>query len=168
VTVSNPPPPDAATPLCTAARRHIAAGRPQDALALLDRALALAPLSATAFADRGTTLAMLERFEPALADLQRALALGYREASLCCTLGNVCTAQRGFDDALGWYAKAIQLDPNYALTYYNRGHLFRQMGRHAAALADFQKCLSFNPEGPLRERIELRIASLREAARAPR
>jgi tetratricopeptide (TPR) repeat protein len=165
--VSNPPPPDAAA-LCAAARQGIAAGRPQDALALLDRALALDPLNATAFADRGTTLAMLERFEPALADLQRALALGYHEASLCCTLGNVCTAQRSFDDALGWYAKAIQLDPGYALTYYNRGHLFRQMGRHAAALADFEKCLTFKPEGPLRERIELHIASLRAAARAPR
>jgi tetratricopeptide (TPR) repeat protein len=165
--VSNTPPPEPAA-LCAAARQSIAAGQPQDALALLDRALALDPLNATVFADRGTTLAMLERFEPALADLQRALALGYREASLCCTLGNVYTAQRGFDDALGWYAKAIELDAGYALTYYNRGHLFRQMGRHAAALADFEKCLTFNPEGSLRERIELRIASLRAAPRVPR
>lgn len=153
--------------LCAQARQRVASGKPLEALLLYDQALALNPLHALAYADRGTTHAMLERFEPALADLQRALALGASSAPLYCTLGNVRKAQQQFDDALDWYGKAIVTDPAYALSYYNRGTLFQQLGRNAASLADFEKCLSFQPEGALRGRITQYITALRAALASP-
>ena len=43
------------------------------------------------------------------------------------------------------YTKAIELDPNYALAYYNRGMLKGDLNDHNVAVADYNKLIEIDP-----------------------
>src|SRR5580698_7507985 len=48
--------------------------------------------------------------------------------------------------ALADYTKAIQMDPNYALAYLNRGSLYvDQIHNYDLAIADFNRALELDP-----------------------
>ncbi|MGD1021078.1 MAG: tetratricopeptide repeat protein [Verrucomicrobiia bacterium] len=51
--------------------------------------------------------------------------------------GNVKYARRDLDGAIADYSKAIELDPNFAEAYNNRGQIEKQRGDQARADADF-------------------------------
>ena len=43
------------------------------------------------------------------------------------------------------YTKAIELNPNNAEVYYNRGGVYRGKGDYDCALADYTKAIELNP-----------------------
>jgi tetratricopeptide (TPR) repeat protein len=47
---------------------------------------------------------------------------------------------------ISFYTKAVQLDPNYALAYYNRGKLYYNLKNYKQALNDFNKTISLKPD----------------------
>lgn len=49
------------------------------------------------------------------------------------------------DEALADFAKAIELNPNFAPAYNNRGYLHYQRGRTEAAIADYTKAITLHP-----------------------
>ena len=54
--------------------------------------------------------------------------------------------QNEFVDAIEAYSQAIELDPDNALTYYNRGLAFYHLRQHEPALSDFDKTIELNPD----------------------
>ena len=51
-----------------------------------------------------------------------------------------------YDDAIEAYTKAIALDPNYAIAYYNRGITYYKKGNMGRAISDFQKACDMGNE----------------------
>ncbi|RKU21060.1 hypothetical protein C6499_22850 [Candidatus Poribacteria bacterium] len=54
--------------------------------------------------------------------------------------------QEGYSDAITHYTAAIELNPENAGTYNNRGVAYRNTGDFAAAIADFDKAIELAPE----------------------
>jgi len=47
---------------------------------------------------------------------------------------------KGYDDqAVTDFTKAIEIDPNYANAYNNRGSIYSDKGRHDQAISDYAK-----------------------------
>ncbi|BEJ17604.1 hypothetical protein CspHIS471_0610050 [Cutaneotrichosporon sp. HIS471] len=74
-----------------------------------------------------------------------ALADGGRTAAEAAADGNRLLAQGSFSDAARAYSEAIASDPTYA-NYYKRATAYLSMGRHTAALDDFDEILKMNPD----------------------
>ena len=47
--------------------------------------------------------------------------------------------------AISDYNKAIEINPSYAVAYYNRGLAYAVKGQHDKAISDFNKILEINP-----------------------
>ena len=79
---------------------------------------------------------MLKKFDMALIDLERAFALGYADALAYSAMATIYFELKRFSDALKYFAKAIELDPNHPLIYYNRSNVLHALGDNEAAIAD--------------------------------
>ena len=64
--------------------------------------------------------------------------------------------------AIGEYGKAIALDKDYALAYFNRGAIFMQQGKTADALIDFEKVIEIGGNPELERLAQARINALNE------
>ena len=53
--------------------------------------------------------------------------------------------QKEYEKSIGHYTQAIQLNPNHAPTYYNRGLAYYKMDEADDAFADFNKAIELNP-----------------------
>jgi tetratricopeptide (TPR) repeat protein len=56
----------------------------------------------------------------------------------------VCEVDRAIADL----NKTIEIDPNYAPGYNNRGEVYRLMGDRKRAIADYRKALQIDPTLP--------------------
>ena len=65
-----------------------------------------------------------------------------------------------WDDAIVEYTKAIELDGNYVLAYFERGELFQRQGRKADAIADFEKSMSLSQKEDLTVAAKRHISDL--------
>ena len=59
---------------------------------------------------------------------------------------NPAEKQRGYDKAIGHYNKAIELNPEDAKTYNNRGNAYADKGEVNRAIQDYNKAIELNPE----------------------
>jgi tetratricopeptide (TPR) repeat protein len=50
-----------------------------------------------------------------------------------------------YDLALSDYSKAIEINPNYANAYNNRGNLYSELQKYDLALSDYSKAIEINP-----------------------
>ena len=50
------------------------------------------------------------------------------------------------EDALNAFAKAIELDPQYAAAYYNRGLAYAHIGDYQQAIKDYNKAIELKPD----------------------
>ena len=53
-----------------------------------------------------------------------------------------------YDQAIQECNKAIVLHPNRAETYYNRGLAYKEQGKKADAITDFEKCITLTAKDP--------------------
>jgi tetratricopeptide (TPR) repeat protein len=51
-----------------------------------------------------------------------------------------------YDEAIQNLGKAIQLNPDFADAYYNRGNAYNNMGRYVAAIGEFDKSIRIRPD----------------------
>lgn len=150
-------------PVCMRARSFAARGQIEDALDLYGDVLKVDPEFALAYADRGTVLAMIKRFEPAMNDLERAFSLGYADPSAFSTAGTICMETSQHGKALDFFERAIAISPDYPFTYYNRASVHLAMGNRKAAISDLEQCLRMGPEDDFKEVILRRLNQLQHA-----
>jgi DNA-binding winged helix-turn-helix (wHTH) protein/TolB-like protein/Tfp pilus assembly protein PilF len=127
------------------------------ARALYEKALALDPKFARAYAGLAMTYAMQYRYQRATgssAALARALQLAESAREIdpgipevYWALGFVHTQSRRYDEALKSLRKAIELNPSYADAYALMGGIYTYVGKPAQSVPLLRTALRLNPEG---------------------
>ena len=122
------------------------AGRAEEALAQLDKALGLKPDETQALTCRGNVLIDLGRFEHALANYDRLLALRPDDVSALNLRGLALESLNRPAEALASYDRAINVAPASLEAHYNRGNILADLGRHDEALASYDRALAIKPD----------------------
>ncbi len=110
-----------ADPDLEAGNKAMAAGKPEEALAAYDRAVAARPDDASAHFDRGSALMQLKRWPEATRELQRSLE-GHEpavKADAYYNLGLTQHQQEKFKEAIDAYKRALALRPDDRRTKWN-------------------------------------------------
>ena len=71
-----------------------------------------------------------------------------RDAELAFQHGNVLMMIKQIDGAIERYSYAIELAPNNAIAYNNRGNAYFQKDEYDRAIADFNKAIELKPNDP--------------------
>ena len=121
-------------------------GRMEEAIAELQKALAINPDYAEAHYNLGNAFLQQGRMEEAIAQYQMALEIMPDDEEVHNNLGNVFLQQGRMEEAISCYQKALEINPNHAKAHNNLGNAFRQQGRLEEAIAHFQKALAINPD----------------------
>ncbi|HXO28182.1 MAG TPA: tetratricopeptide repeat protein [Thermoanaerobaculia bacterium] len=121
-------------------------GRVEDALQVLDRAVALDPNYAFGLAARGQVLHLLGRFAEALESLQRAVALDPGNAIWMAGCGEVLRQLGRFDEALEILDRAIASRPQLAFAHGTRAGILWASGRLEEALTAADRAIELDPK----------------------
>ncbi|MFL9866015.1 tetratricopeptide repeat-containing glycosyltransferase family protein [Paraburkholderia fungorum] len=124
------------------------AGRIQEGIEFLKKALAVNAKQAPLHSNLAYALNTLQRFDEALVSADRALALQSRFPDALNNRGN---AQAGLNlplEALGSFDRALALTPDFAQAWNNRACVLRDLGRPADALASCDHALALQPNYP--------------------
>ena len=120
-------------------------GRLDEAVALIERSLALSPDAA----DWHSNLAIIQlargRADEALAALRRAIAIDPGHANAHCNRGVALKATGHAAEAEAAYRTAIQLDPEHIDAYTNLGILLGGLNRTQEAAACYCKVITLRP-----------------------
>ena len=57
--------------------------------------------------------------------------------------------EEGSDNSIADYSKAVELAPDSADVYYNRGDAYDELGEYGKAIADYNKAIELNPNNSL-------------------
>ena len=121
-------------------------GHFRDALAALEQALALNPQDASAWANKGVTLARLDRPEDALGALEQALALDPQDADAWYNRGVMLGNLGRLEEELASYEQTLSLNPQDANAWNNMGAVLGNLGRFEEELTAYEQCLSLDPQ----------------------
>src|SRR5262249_46374690 len=113
-------------------------GRPGEALAAHDRAVALAPNDPDAYFKRGVTLDDLERYPEAESAFRRALAL-QDSATGHYNLARTLMGQGRLAASEAANRRATEPDREFAEAHCNLGHTLQLQGQPTAAAAAFRR-----------------------------
>lgn len=135
---------EAAQLLAQAGQRQ-ARGRADQALALVDRALALLPGWPPGLAARGSALHALGRREDAHAALAAATAADPGNSDAWTLLGIIATERDDSQAAMAAYAAALDADPGNLTAAFNMGLLLARLGPLAGAVEAFRHVSAADP-----------------------
>lgn len=120
-------------------------GRPDVALDLLHRAVALRPQADDYHHDLGNVLQSRGRLDDALACYRRAAALAPAHADAHFNAGTVLQQQGRADEAAACYAEALAHAPDLADAHINLGTLHESAGRLDQAVTHYERALALAP-----------------------
>ncbi len=157
-----------------AARRALAAGDRQRALALVEEAARLAPDRADILYDLGTLLDAAGRRDEAIAALRHAVRLAPAFVEAHNNLGNALAAQGDHDAAIAHLTWAVELRPdleplrmNLARTVADQGNRLVADGRAEAGVALLQRAVALQPAaGDLHNNLGVGLRALGDPGRA--
>ncbi len=121
-----------------AAAKALQSGEYMQALNLLNQALQVRPSLWEAYQMRAVTYLKLSNSAEAERDARKALQLKPDQHVNVSTLGNVLSAQGKFAEAEELYTRALELAPQVALNYYNKGAARYRRGDFPAAVRYLQ------------------------------
>jgi tetratricopeptide (TPR) repeat protein len=116
------------------------AGEMEKALALLDRAVDLAPKQASALLNRGAVRQAMGRQAEAAADYEAASALDPALPEARFNLGVLAEERSQYVAALNHYAAALKANPGMACALNNVGALYLKVGQAEKSLEWFRRC----------------------------
>ncbi|HLY08715.1 MAG TPA: tetratricopeptide repeat protein, partial [Planctomycetota bacterium] len=126
-------------------------GELEKALALLDRAVELAPGTATLRLNRGALRQSMGRISEASADYEEALRLDPLLGEAQFNLGVLSEDRGQYVGALEHYRAALKADPLLACAHNNIGALYLKVGQAAKAVDCFRRCRELDDSfGPAR------------------
>ncbi|GAA2259841.1 tetratricopeptide repeat protein [Glycomyces scopariae] len=127
---------------------HRFAGRYEQALADLDRAVAMVPGRARFHRRRGLVHQALRRFDESLEDLTRAVDLDPSPATALLHRGLTYRIVNRDAEAMADFDRAVALEPGNPALRRQRGIEHRLGKRYDAAIADFDRAIALEPENP--------------------
>ncbi|MBP6964021.1 MAG: tetratricopeptide repeat protein, partial [Armatimonadetes bacterium] len=124
---------------------YVNAGKADEAVVQLEKALQSNPRQVFALVNMGRALALQKRFGEAEQCYRRALHEdpGNREAHYY--LGYALASQNRLDEAVQQYKEAVRLDPHYADAYFNLGVIYDSWQRYDDAIASYRTAVKINP-----------------------
>lgn len=129
--------PENADILFNRARLWSMLGRPQQALADLNRASAVSP-SADVHEQRGILLVQVGDRDGGRAAFEAAIALDNGSSLAWANLGGLALDDTEFDQAIRCYDRAINIEPTLAVAYVNRARALHGLGRTTQAKRDLE------------------------------
>ena len=114
-------------------------GRPAEALANHDRAIALDPKRHALYWERGVTYQRLKDYDAAIKDFEACLERNDQFANAHLGLGECYRAKGDLQKSLSELDQAIALKPDSDWFHRERGNTHRAMGKTDQAEADFAK-----------------------------
>ena len=121
-------------------------GRNEDAVELINKAVAINPDYAEAHNNLGNALKDLGRADEAAASYRKALAINPDFAEAYSNLGSTLKDLDQLVEAVESYHKALAINPEFVEAHSNLGHMLKGMGRMEEAAASYQKVLTFQPD----------------------
>lgn len=121
------------------------AGRLEEGVNLIRRALAVNPRIAEAHANLGSALIRSGRYEEALVNLDRALALDPKAANAHHNRGYALMKLRRLDQAIAAFDRALELKPDHSEAHNDRANALSDKNKPEEALAGYEKALSLRP-----------------------
>jgi tetratricopeptide (TPR) repeat protein len=122
------------------------AGRKEEAVTGLTKALRIKPDYADAHNSLGNVLSELGKHEQAIASYTKALQIKPDYADAHNNLGNVLGVLGKPEQAIASYTRALQLMPDYADAYYNLANALSDLGRHKEAIPSYSRALQLMPD----------------------
>jgi tetratricopeptide (TPR) repeat protein len=126
----------------------VQSGEAELAIALLKRAIAVAPTSAASHDLLAQALNVLHRDQEALASFDRSIALQPGNPMAHYNRGTLLHRLTRNEEALASYDRAISLHNNFMQAHYNRGNLLREQRRFEEALTSYDRAIALNPAAP--------------------
>jgi putative PEP-CTERM system TPR-repeat lipoprotein len=158
--------PDSADALALLGQAHVANSQLPEAADDYARLAVLAPRAAMPYVRLASVHIAQKRNGPALDALHKALALEPDMLEARFTLVNLLVMMGKFDDALAVAAAAQKRQPEAPGGYKLAGDVYSAQGKHAAALAAYDKALALNPRGPFLVQVYGALLKLGRAAEA--
>ena len=122
-------------------------GRPEDAVLLSRKAVALDPLSAIINSDFAEVLDAAGRFDEALVQYQKAIEIDPAFAVAHTQSGHIYWFARGrLDEAISWYEKSISLDPGSPFVPAILGLVYLDLGDERQAQYWIDRSMELAPE----------------------
>jgi tetratricopeptide (TPR) repeat protein len=120
-------------------------GRASEALARIERALAIDPREPRAMIQRGRCQLALGRFQEACECAAQAQLHAAANPALWDAIGGLYNLANDQEHALAAYDRAVTLAPDNAHYLYNRAAVRRFLGQLAAAEADYDRVIELKP-----------------------
>jgi tetratricopeptide (TPR) repeat protein len=93
-----------------------------------------------------TTLMDNQRADNALALLEKALQYNPESVDALCNSGVAAVSLRRFEDAERFYARALRINPKFALAHHGLAEVYRQQGKLDDARREWQQALELDPQ----------------------
>ncbi len=116
------------------------------AIADYSKAIAINPLYAVAYNNRGIAKYYLKNHQGAISDYNKAIAIDPQLASAYTNRGAAKLDSNDYQGAMKDSNMAIAIDPQSVNAYMNRGIAKSYFGNHQEAIADYNKALGFDPQ----------------------
>lgn len=144
------------------ARTAAAAGRLDQAMTQVKRAIKLNPGAAAYHVTQGNVLAGAERLPDAIRAYEKAVALAPALVEPRFNLG-VCLAHcERFEEAIGALRQVVEINPELAAGHFILGEILFAAGRAAEAAASYQRTLELHPDHPdARRGLEAAVQQMR-------
>jgi tetratricopeptide (TPR) repeat protein len=121
-------------------------GEKEKALADVEKAFLLEPDSGTVIRFRAMLLADLGKFDEAIESLEKLRQAEPKDMLVLLQLAAVYSTAHKTDKALELYAAILTEEPENWMAMRGRGDLYLNVGKHAEAIADFNKALKLKPK----------------------
>jgi tetratricopeptide (TPR) repeat protein len=115
------------------------------ALADIGKALELEPKSTSALRLRAVLLADAGKTDEAIGELEKIRQAEPKDILTLLQLAMLYALAQKNDQAIECYSAALLVEPNQWMAYRGRGDLLLNQGKHAAAIADYEKALKLQP-----------------------
>jgi tetratricopeptide (TPR) repeat protein len=120
---------------------YLKTGRDDDAIADLDRAVALNPTLETAYYDRAIAHKRKGDYASAIADYSAAIKLNPDLNYFYLYRGQAYAANNQVDEAIADYKRALYYSPNSVPAFVSLGDAYYKQGRNGEALAAYQEAM---------------------------
>ncbi len=122
-----------------------AAGRNEDAVELISRAIAIDGKMPDFHYNLALALWALDRQAEAIRHWVRAIALNPNFAQARLNLGNALREQGRYDDSIAQLRAAVQLQPQSPLAHNSLGLSLAKAGRHGEAIPHYARAIALQP-----------------------
>ncbi|MBS1509641.1 MAG: tetratricopeptide repeat protein [Bacteroidetes bacterium] len=115
------------------------AGKYDDAITALDKAIALNPNYADAYFSSGWIQNELGNYDKAIIRLQKATQLKKDFAKAYQELGYAYKGKKNYTEAMNNLNRAITIKPDYAMAYKVKGDVLQKLNRYTEAVTAYEK-----------------------------